>query len=65
MQVATMPTWQLQEATARLGELIERARAEGPQTIARDGVAYAVVLSTEDYRGQSTLGWLVSDFPAK
>jgi antitoxin Phd len=48
---ATMTTWQLQGAAARLGELIERAHAEGPQTIARDGMAHVVVLSIENYQG--------------
>jgi prevent-host-death family protein len=30
--------------------VIERARAEGPQTITRHGAERAVVLSIEDYR---------------
>lgn len=42
--------WQVQEAKTRLSELIERARAEGPQTITRHGMEHAVVLSIEDYR---------------
>ena len=41
---------QVQEAKTRLSELIERARAEGPQTITRHGIERAVVLSVEDYR---------------
>jgi len=45
-----MATWQLQDAKTRLDEVIERARAEGPQIIARDGVERAVVLSIEDDR---------------
>ena len=44
-----MAWWQVQEAKTRFSELIERARAEGPQTIARHGAARAVVLSIEDY----------------
>jgi antitoxin Phd len=44
-----MATWQVQEAKTRLSEVIERARAEGPQTITRHGAARAVVLSIEDY----------------
>jgi len=42
--------WQVQKAEARLAELIERARSEGPQTITRHGTARAVVLSIEHYR---------------
>ena len=45
-----MAAWQIQDAKARLGELIERARSEGPQTIAGEGSERAVVLSIEDYR---------------
>jgi len=47
--VLLMATWQVQEAKARLGEVIERARTEGPQTITRHGAARAVLLSIEDY----------------
>ena len=45
-----MATWQVQDAKARLSELIERARNEGPQTITRHGTESAVVLSIEDFR---------------
>lgn len=45
-----MTFWQIQHAKARLSELIERAREEGPQTITRHGAERAVVLSVEDYR---------------
>jgi len=45
-----MTMWQLQAAKARLSELIDRARTEGPQTITRHGTARAVVLSIEDYQ---------------
>jgi antitoxin Phd len=42
--------WQVQDAKARLSEVIERARTEGPQTITRHGTERAVVLSIDDYR---------------
>ena len=45
-----MAIWQVQDAKARLSELIERARNEGPQTITRHGTQRAVVLSIEDFR---------------
>jgi antitoxin Phd len=45
-----MATWQIQDAKARLSELIERARTEGPQTITRHGTERVVVLAVEDYR---------------
>ena len=43
-------TWQLQEAKARLSEVIKRAGAEGPQVVTLRGVEAAVVLSIADYR---------------
>jgi prevent-host-death family protein len=44
-----MATWQVDEAEARLDDLVERTRAEGPQTITRQGAVRAVLLSIEDY----------------
>jgi antitoxin Phd len=45
-----MAIWQVQQAKTRFSEVIERARAEGPQTITRHGAERAVVISIEDYR---------------
>ena len=45
-----MATWQVQNAKTKLSEVIERARAEGPQMITKHGKERAVVLSIEDYR---------------
>jgi prevent-host-death family protein len=45
-----MARWQVQEAKRRLGQLIEGARADGPQIITRQGLDCAVVLSIEDFR---------------
>ncbi len=45
-----MAAWQIQQAKARLSEVIERACREGPQTITRHGAERAVVLSIDDYR---------------
>ena len=42
--------WQLQDAKNRFSELVEAARARGPQVVTRRGADTAVVLSTEDYR---------------
>ena len=42
-----MATWQVQNAKARLSEVIERACTEGPQMITRHGAERAVVLSIE------------------
>ena len=37
--------WQVQEAKARLGEVIDRALTEGPQTVTRHGKAVVKVVA--------------------
>ena len=44
-----MQRWQLQEAKARLSELVREAAIDGPQTITVRGQRAAVLLSAEDY----------------
>jgi prevent-host-death family protein len=44
-----MQAWQLQEAKARLSEVIQKAINEGPQDISLRGRPAAVVLSHADY----------------
>jgi antitoxin Phd len=44
-----MRTWQLQEAKARLSEVIKQASREGPQTITMRGEPTAVVISQNEY----------------
>ena len=44
-----MQTWQMQEAKARLSELIKRAESDGPQDITLHGRSVAVVLSREAF----------------
>jgi prevent-host-death family protein len=41
--------WQLQEAKAKLSELVKRAESEGPQEITVHGEPKAVVLSKADF----------------
>ena len=53
---ASMRTWQIQEAKARLSEVVKRAESEGPQDITFHGRSVAVVLSRaafERLSGQS------------
>lgn len=45
-----MSTWQVQEAKTHFSEVIEKAVAEGPQTITRHGTERAVILSIDEYR---------------
>ena len=42
-------TWQLQEAKARLSEVIKQASREGPQTITMRGEPTAVIISRDEY----------------
>ena len=44
-----MRTWPLQEAKARLSEVIKQASKEGPQTITMRGEPTAVVISKDEY----------------
>jgi prevent-host-death family protein len=44
-----MQTWQMQEAKARLSEVVKRAEAEGPQDITLHGHSVAVMLSRADF----------------
>ncbi|MBI3013711.1 MAG: type II toxin-antitoxin system Phd/YefM family antitoxin [Candidatus Tectomicrobia bacterium] len=44
-----MSTWQLQEAKARLSEVIKKATKEGPQSITVHGEPRAVVVSNKEY----------------
>jgi len=44
-----MGMWQLQEAKARLSEVIKKAAKEGPQKITVRGEPTAVVISSKDY----------------
>ncbi len=42
--------WQLQEAKAKLSEVVKLAASEGPQVVTCRGVEAAVVLSMADYK---------------
>lgn len=44
-----MDRWQMQDAKARLSELVRSSQEEGPQEITVRGEAAAVVLSAADY----------------
>ena len=44
-----MGTWQIQEAQARLSEVVKKAAKEGPQKITVHGEPAAVVISSKEY----------------
>ena len=48
-----MNTWQMQEAKARLSELVKLAESEGPQDITLHGRSVAVVLSRSAFESLS------------
>lgn len=51
-----MQTWQMQEAKARLSEMVKRAETDGPQDITVHGRSVAVLLSRAEFErlsGQS------------
>lgn len=57
--------WTVAEAKAKLSEVIERAREEGPQTVTRHGRAAAVVVSPEEWeRKTKRIGSLADFFAA-
>jgi antitoxin Phd len=49
-----MKTWQLQDAKARLSEVIKTARTDGPQIITQRGIKSAVVLPFDDWERTQT-----------
>ena len=42
-------TWTVAEAKAKFSEVIERARAGGPQTVTRNGRTAVVIVAAEDW----------------
>jgi antitoxin Phd len=42
-------SWQLQTAKARFSEVFRRARAEGPQTVTRQGKEAVVIIPAEEF----------------
>ncbi len=44
-----MRAWQMQDAKARLSEVVKTARQQGPQDISVHGKTVAVVVSKEDF----------------
>ena len=47
------PAWTVADAKARLSEVIEKARREGPQTITKNGRTTAIVVSVEEWERKS------------
>lgn len=51
-----MQSWQMQEAKAKISELVKRAQVDGPQEITMHGKSVAVVISRETFDRLSQQG---------
>jgi prevent-host-death family protein len=66
-----LPAWKLEDAKARLSELVRLAREQGPQRVTVYGRDAVVVLSAEDYarvaplREQPSLHGLLASSPLR
>lgn len=60
--VTTMARWQLQEAKARLSELVRRVASEGPQEITVHGETAVVVVSQQEYSRLTRTGTGLVEF---
>lgn len=49
-----MKSWQLQDAKARLSEVIDTAKKKGPQIITQRGVKTAVIVPFEEWERQQS-----------
>jgi len=60
-----MQTWQMQEAKARMAEVVKRAQTQGPQEITVHGRPAAVLLSKQDYDQLTGSGESLAAFMAR
>jgi prevent-host-death family protein len=56
------PAWTVADAKARLSEVIEKARREGPQTITKNGRTTAIVVSVEEWERKSVRSGSLAEF---
>ncbi|MEA2929091.1 MAG: hypothetical protein QOG38_1519 [Hyphomicrobiales bacterium] len=54
--------WTVAEAKAKFSELLERARATGPQTITKNGRTAAIVVSPEEWQRKTERVGTLADF---
>ena len=55
-------TWAVAEAKARFSEVIDRALADGPQTITRKGKEAVVVVSADEWQRKTTRKGNLAEF---
>jgi len=58
-------TWTVAEAKAKFSELVEKARASGPQTITRNGRTAVVVVSAEEWERKTRRTGNLAEFFAE
>jgi len=54
--------WTVADAKARLSELIESARRDGPQTITKNGRSTAVLVSVEEWERKTMRSGSLAEF---
>jgi prevent-host-death family protein len=57
-------TWTVAEAKAKLSELLEKARLEGPQKITKHGRTTAVVIAAEEWQRKAQRKGTLAEFLA-
>ena len=57
-------TWTIAEAKAKFSEVIERARARGPQVITRHGHTTAVIVSADEWERKTKRSGNLAEFLA-
>ena len=56
------PNWTVAEAKAKFSEIIERALAEGPQTITKRGRTAAIVVGAEEWERKTKRAGNLAEF---
>lgn len=57
-----MASWSVADAKARLSEVMERARREGPQEISRHGRPAVIVVAIEEWEAKSRRKGSLAEF---
>ena len=55
-------TWTVAEAKAKFSEVIDRARAKGPQTVTKNGRSAVVIVSAEEWERKSRRSGNLAEF---
>jgi prevent-host-death family protein len=58
----TTQSWTVAQAKAKFSEVIHRARAEGPQTVTRNGHKAVVIVDAEEWQRKTKRVGTLADF---